>query len=139
MDYQSRIADDLGNDGPTVLFGSLCLIGFDTSIVVSLQSSSCLTPGPVSPGLFLPRSRPWLLSTAAERWFGARSCKPVPRGPPSSVKQLRTTWPLGLSHSWHTMFMASGSGECSKLTINIGRKPVKGREGKIHGTDNCFS
>src|ERR1019366_6974661 len=66
MDYLSRIADDLGNDGPTVLFGSLCLIGFDTSIVVSLQSSSCLTPGPVSPGLFLPRSRPWLLSTAAE-------------------------------------------------------------------------
>src|ERR1035438_783775 len=73
------------------------------------------------------------------RWFGTHSCKPVPRGPPSSVKQLRTTWPLGLSHSWHTMFMASGSGECSTLTINIGRKPVKGREGKIHGTDNCFS
>jgi hypothetical protein len=90
MDYQSRIADDLGNNGPTVLFGSLCLIGFDSSIVVSLQSSSCLTPGPVSPGLFLPRSRPWLLSTAAERWFEVRSCKPTSRGRPSSVKQLRT-------------------------------------------------
>src|ERR1035437_5545787 len=37
------------------------------------------------------------------RWFGTRSCKPVPRGLPSSVKQLRTTRPLGLSRSWHTI------------------------------------
>ena len=42
------------------------------------------------PGLFLPRSRPWLLSTAAERRFEVRSCKPTSRGRPSSVKQLRT-------------------------------------------------
>ena len=39
---------------------------FDASIVVSLQSSSCLSPDLVLPGLFLLRSRPWLLTTAAE-------------------------------------------------------------------------
>src|ERR1039457_4266769 len=55
------------------------------------------------PGLFLPRSRPWLWATAAERWFGTCSCKPVPRGLPSSDKQLRAIRPYGLSRSWHTL------------------------------------
>lgn len=45
---------------------------------------------PVSPGLFLSRSRPWLLTAAAERWFEVRSCRATSRGRPSSVKQLRT-------------------------------------------------
>ena len=36
------------------------------------------------------------------RWFGTCPCRPVPRGLPSSVKQLRTTRPYGLSRSWRT-------------------------------------
>ena len=34
--------------------------------------------------------------------FSQRDCRPVPRGLPSSVKQLRTTQPFGLSRSWRT-------------------------------------
>src|SRR5580692_1240058 len=30
-----------------------------------------------------------------QRWFGTCSCKPAPRGLPSSEKQLRATWPYG--------------------------------------------
>src|SRR5215471_9503592 len=67
------------------------LYTFDTSAVVPLRSSSCRSPDPVNPSLFLPRSRPWLLAKAAEGGFGACSCKPTPRGRPSSVKQLRTS------------------------------------------------
>src|SRR5260370_32254066 len=37
------------------------------------------------------------------RWFETCSCKPVPRGLPSSVKQLRTTQRFLLSCSWHTL------------------------------------
>jgi hypothetical protein len=37
------------------------------------------------------------------RWFGTRPCRPVPRGLPSSVKQLRTTQPFGLLRSWRTI------------------------------------
>jgi len=38
------------------------------------------------------------------RWFGTRSCKPIPRGLPSSVKQLRTPTARWLSLcSWHTI------------------------------------
>src|SRR5205814_9327901 len=55
------------------------------------------------PGLFLLCSRPWLLTTAAEGGFGTCPCRPVPRGLPSSVKQLRTTQPFGLSCSWRTI------------------------------------
>src|SRR5262249_23823304 len=60
---------------------------FDASIVVSLQSSSCL-----SPDLVLARPFPSALTTMAfdhsrRRWFGTCSCKPIPRGLPSSVEQ----------------------------------------------------
>src|SRR4029077_10664298 len=60
---------------------------FDTSIVVFLRSSSCL-----SPDLVLARPFPSALTTMAfdhsrRRWFGTCSCKPVPRGLPSSVEQ----------------------------------------------------
>src|SRR5881396_1348536 len=37
------------------------------------------------------------------RRFGTCPCRPVPRGLPSSVKQLRTTQPFGLSRSWRTL------------------------------------
>src|SRR6266481_2522339 len=76
---------------------------FDTSIVVPLRSSSCL-----SPDLVLARPFPSVLTTMAfdhsrRRWFGTCPCRPVPRGLPSSVKQLRTTQPFGLSRSWRTV------------------------------------
>ena len=43
------------------------------------------------------------LGHSRRRWFGTCSCKPVPRGLPSSDKQLRATWPHGLSRSWRTI------------------------------------
>src|ERR1700746_2565079 len=63
------------------------------SSVVPLQSSSCQ-----SPDLVLSRPFPSALTTMAftrsrQRWFGTCSCKPVPRGLPSSVKQLHTLGP----------------------------------------------
>jgi len=66
---------------------------FDMSSVVSLRSSSCQ-----SPDLVLPRPFPSVLPTRAfdqgrRRWFGTCSCQPVPRGQPSSIKQLHTLGP----------------------------------------------
>src|ERR1700690_4454600 len=66
---------------------------FDTSSVVPLRSSSCQ-----SPDLVLPRPFPSVLTTRAflhsrRRWFGTCSCQPVPRGRPSSIKQLHTLGP----------------------------------------------
>ena len=66
---------------------------FDMSSVVPLRSSSCQ-----SPDLVLPRPFPSALTTMAflhsrRRWFGTCSCKPVPRGVPSSIKQLHTLGP----------------------------------------------
>src|SRR5208283_4002339 len=66
---------------------------FDTSSVVPLRSSSCQ-----SPDLVLSRPFPPVLTTMAfdhsrRRWFGTCSCKPGPRGLPSSVKQLHTLDP----------------------------------------------
>jgi hypothetical protein len=67
-----------------------------------LRSSSCR-----SPDLVVARPFPSAFTTIAfdysrRRWFGTCSCKPVPRGLPSSVKQLRTTQRFLLSCSWHT-------------------------------------
>src|SRR5246127_4376219 len=63
------------------------------SSVVPLRSSSCQ-----SPDLVLPRPFPSVLTTMAflhsrRRWFGTCSCQPVPRGLPSSIKQLHTLGP----------------------------------------------
>src|SRR3954471_1452063 len=63
------------------------------SSVVPLRSSSCQTPD-----LVLPRPFPSALTTtgfarSCQRWFGTCSCKPVPRGLPSSIKQLHTSGP----------------------------------------------
>jgi hypothetical protein len=70
--------------------------------VVPLRSSSCL-----SPDLVLARPFPSAFTTIAfgysrRRWFETCSCKPVSRGLPSSVKQLRTTQRFLLSCSWDT-------------------------------------
>src|SRR5271168_2971776 len=63
------------------------------SSVVPLRSSSCQ-----SPDLVLSRPFPSVLTTMAfdhsrRRWFGTCSCQPVPRGLPSSIKQLHTLGP----------------------------------------------
>ena len=43
------------------------------------------------------------------RWFGTCSCKPVPRGLPSSVEQLHTSRPLRPSlRSWRTVARETG-------------------------------
>src|ERR1700688_3261617 len=103
------------------------------SSVVPLRSSSCQ-----SPDLVLSRPFPSVLTTMAfdhshRRWFGACSCKPVPRGLPSSIKQLHTLGPplpfalvahshprSGLSPSPQTRFACS-------ITSPIGRVRNEGR------------
>src|SRR5664280_2317940 len=66
---------------------------FDTLSVVPLRSSSCQASD-----LVLPRPFPSVLTTMAfdhsrRRWFETCSCQPVPRGLPSSIKQLHTLGP----------------------------------------------
>ncbi len=68
-----------------------------------MQSSSCLIPDPVNARPFPSALTTMALGHSRRRWFGTCSCKPVPRGLPSSDKQLRATWPHGLSRSWRTM------------------------------------
>src|SRR5208282_6483595 len=63
---------------------------------------------PAQPDLVVARPFPSAFTTIAfdysrRRWFETCSCKPVPRGLPSSVKQLRTTQRFLLSCSWHTV------------------------------------
>src|SRR5450631_407918 len=73
------------------------------SSVVPLRSSFCQ-----SPDLVLSRPFPSALTTMAfdhsrRRWFETCSCKPVPRGRPSSVEQLHTLSPFGPLRSWRTV------------------------------------
>ena len=77
--------------------------------MVPLRSSSCL-----SPDLVLARPFPSALTTVAfdhsrRRWFGTCSCKPIPRGLPSSVEQ-QSNFELSALHpellsapSWRTV------------------------------------
>ncbi len=58
--------------------------------MVSLQSSSCLTPDPVAAGPFPSALTTMAFVHSRRRRFEVRSCKPTSRGRPSSVKQLRT-------------------------------------------------
>src|SRR3984893_16249426 len=69
----------------------------------SCNTSSCLIPDPVNARPFPSALTTMALGHSRRRWFGTCSCKPVPRGLPSSDKQLRATWPHGLSHSWRTI------------------------------------
>src|SRR5262249_7815747 len=64
---------------------------FDTSAVVPLRSSSCLSPDPVTPEPFPSAFTTVAFGQSRRSWFGACSCKPTPRGLPSSVKQWRTS------------------------------------------------
>src|SRR5450755_4307073 len=73
------------------------------SSVVPFRSSFCQ-----SPDLVLSRPFPSALTTMAfdhsrRRWFETCSCKPVPRGRPSSVEQLHTLSPFGPLRSWRTV------------------------------------
>src|SRR5579871_457266 len=63
---------------------------FDTSSVVPLRSSSCQSPDLVLPRPFSPVLTTMVFDHSHRRWFGTRSCQPVPRGLPSSIKQLHT-------------------------------------------------
>jgi hypothetical protein len=89
-------------------------VAFDTSTVVSLRSSSCPTPDPVKPGLFLPRSRPWHLTTAAEGGL-----KPAP------VSRFRGARPHRLN-SYARSALASFA--CSWRTITRLLFPSRSRE-----------
>src|SRR5262245_21083999 len=66
-------------------------VRFDTSPVVPLRSSSCLLPDPVNSRPFPSAFTTLPFEQSRRRWFGTYSCKPVPRGRSSSVKQLRTS------------------------------------------------
>src|SRR5437763_7232538 len=88
----------------------------DTSSVVPFRSSSYQTPD-----LVLPRPFPSVLTTMAfdhsrRRWFGTCSCQPVPRGRPSSIKQLHTLALLGPLRSWRTIVGVADShrSECPR-------------------------
>src|SRR5262249_24306659 len=64
------------------------------------------------------------------RWFGTCSCKPVPRGLPSSVKQLRTPTACWLRWcSWHTIvgisyLWISGSWRDRSVASDYGGRPT---------------
>gem|GEM_PF-6117787 len=49
------------------------------------------------------------------RWFGICSCKPIPRGQPSSAKQLRTS----LAYSAVLVLVA----HCSRYTVQVNSCP----------------
>src|SRR6266581_1778491 len=106
------------------------------SSVVPLRSSSCL-----SPDLVFARPFPSVLTTMAfdhsrRRWFGTCPCRPVPRGLPSSVKQLRTTQPFGLSRSWRTMVGNPYLGITSGLFVIQAQS--RGGRGRVLGTPLLF-
>lgn len=71
--------------------------------MVPLQSSSCLTPDPVNAGPFPSALTTMAFDHSRRRWFGVCSCKPTPRGRPSSVKQLRAYSSCELLRSWRTI------------------------------------
>ena len=59
----------------------------------AVLTSSCQSPDPVLPGPFPPVLTTMAFDHSRRRWFGTCSCKPVPRGLPSSFKQLHTLGP----------------------------------------------
>src|SRR5262249_6761788 len=80
------------------------LITFDTSAVVPLRSSSCPSPDPVNPSLFLPRSRPWLLAKAAEGGLEPAPASRLRGAYPHQSNSCAPPQPFGrLLCSWHTI------------------------------------
>src|SRR5262249_41724334 len=98
---------------------------FDTSSVVPLQSSSCLSPDPVTPGLFLPRSRPCLLDKAAEGGLEPAPASRFRGADPHQLNSCAPPRPFGrLLCSWHTV-----------TAISETRKLVKPDEFSFRVTD----
>ena len=84
-------------------FGRHLRFRFDTSPVVPLRSSSCLSPDPVIPGLFLPRSRPCLLDKAAEGGLEPAPASRLRGAYPHQLNSCAPPQPFGcLLCSWHT-------------------------------------
>ena len=85
-------------------FGRRLRFRFDTSTVVPLRSSSCLSPDPVIPGLFLPRSRPCLLNKAAEGGLEPAPASRFRGAYPHQSNSCAPPQPFGcLLCSWHTI------------------------------------
>src|SRR5262249_29215347 len=79
-------------------------VRFDTSAVVPLRSSSCLSPDLVIPGLFLPRSRPCLLNKAAEGGLEPAPASRFRGADPHQSNSCAPPQPFGrLLCSWHTI------------------------------------
>ena len=71
--------------------------------MVSLRSSSCLIPDPVSPGLFLPRSRPWHLTTAAEGGLDPAPASRFRGAFPHRINSYTRSALVSFSCSWRTI------------------------------------
>ena len=72
--------------------------------MVSFRSSSCLSPDPVIPGLFLPRSRPCLLDKAAEGGLEPAPASRFRGADPHQLNSCAPPQPFGcLLCSWHTI------------------------------------
>src|SRR6516164_11675748 len=83
---------------------------FDTSSVIPLRSSSCRSPDPVNPSLFLPRSRPWLLAKAAEGGLEPAPASRLRGAYPHQSNSCAPPQPFGcLLCSWHTASSARES------------------------------
>src|SRR5262249_23076298 len=98
---------------------------FDTSTVVPLRSSSCLSPDPVIPGLFLPRSRPCLLDKAAEGGLEPAPASRFRGADPHQLNSCAPPQPCGcLLCSWHTITAKPQMGSTShekKFTCTVYR------------------
>src|SRR5262245_41997917 len=87
----NRNRRSLSRSSYTPRFWTSSELRFDTSTVVPLRSSSCLLPDQVYSRPFPSAFTTLPFEQSRRRWFGTCSCKPVPRGRPSSVEQLRTS------------------------------------------------
>src|SRR4030095_15144533 len=99
----SRYRRSLSRSSYKLRFWTSSKVRFDTSTVVPLRSSSCRSPDPVIPGLFLPRSRPCLLDKAAEGGLEPAPASPFRGADPHQLNSCAPPQPFGrLLCSWHT-------------------------------------
>src|SRR5262245_60726639 len=87
----NRNRRSLSRSSYTPRFWTSSELRFDTSTVVPLRSSSCLLPDLVDSRPFPSAFTTLPFEQSRRRWFGTCSCKPIPRGRPSSIEQLRTS------------------------------------------------
>jgi len=89
--------------------------------VVPLRSSSCLSPDPVIPGLFLPRSRPCLLDKAAEGGLEPAPASRFRGADPHQLNSCAPPWPFGrLLCSWHTIVGYPETGRARPVPVSTG-------------------